>query len=270
MRIGVFIEGQLRMTEEQLRLTLDVLSDAFPTAGFAFAVWEDDYEERKTFVDRYMKPLGDVELFEQFEINYEPYLDNPNAIDDYQYYKKLNLPNPPRHPHQTKQILLHNELVKKHGHRYDVIVRTRYDSTASPVVNFDNLVKECFELPAMVTVMGRSTFADTMMDLLDRSDWINHHLGFRSETGELRYIDVRKTCMVNDSGLIIHRVVDWDSELVERLHNTKKLLAAEFGWHQVLVQGTSHHQTVHYDGGAMLTRCIRPVEYKRIKELMNV
>jgi hypothetical protein len=73
--------------------------------------------------------------------------------------------------------------------------------------------------------------------------------------------------MLNDSGIIIHRTDDWDTELVDRLHNTKKLLAAEFGWHQVLVQGTKHHRWVHYDGGAMLTRCVRKEDMEKIKKI---
>lgn len=266
MKIGIFIQGQLRRSDGELNLMLDVLSDAFPDAEFCYATWNTEYEKRKEFCDSL---TGNLELFEEFDIGYEPYLDNPDAVKDYQYYKKYNDPNPPRHRHQTKQILLHNELIKKYGHRYDVIVRTRWDSTASPFIDFMPYVKEAYDTPAMVTLMGRPTLNNKMCGIYDRCNSnFPYHLYYFGD-GHIKYVNVAETHMVSDSGLIIHKTDDWNCDLVDELHNTKKLLAAEFGWWQVLVDGTSHHNWVNYTGGCMLTRCIQKDERALIKKAMG-
>jgi hypothetical protein len=268
MRVGIFIQGQLRRSEEELLSSLRLLEDAFPNAEFCYSLWNTEYENRKEFCDKYL--TGNLELFEEFDIGYEPYLDNPGAIQDYQYLKKYNKPNPSRHRHQTKQILLHNELLKKYGHRYDVIVRTRWDSTISPTVDFTSILKECYDTPATISCMGRSTISPYMMNIIERADWKEPYYTFKGGDGKFFVADVSSHCMFSDSGIIIHRVDDWDCDLVDRLHNTKKLLAAEFGWHQILVQGTKHHQWIHYDGGAMLTRCITKEEKVKIKQMVDL
>jgi len=266
MEIGIFIQGQLRRSDDELNLLLDILKDAFPTAEFCYATWNTEYETRKEFCDSL---TGNLELFEEFDIGYEPYLDNPDAVKDYQYYKKYNVPNPPRHRHQTKQILLHNELIKKYGHKFDVIVRTRWDSTPSPFIDFMPYVKEAYDTPALVSIMGRSTLNTKMCAIYDRCDSTNPFHLYVGEGGTKKMVDTSKGHMVPDAGILIHRVDDWDTELVDRLHNDKKLLAAEFGWWQVLVDGTKHHQWVTYTGGSMLTRCIDFEERMLIKKAMG-
>lgn len=269
MKVGVFIQGQLRRSDEELLITLRLLEDAFPSCEFCYTLWDTEYEKRKDFVDQHL--TGNLEVLEDFDIGYEPYLDNPNAVKHYQYYKKFNQPNPPRHPHQTKQMLLHNLLMKKYGDRYDVIVRTRFDSTVSPFMDFEKLVREVIETPTVVTCQARTTLHPvSMVHPQYRTSVENPTLPYFHDNGKVTIIDPTDHCMLSDSGIIIHRSEDWDCELVDRLHNTKKLLAAEFGWYQILHAGTSHNHWVDYHGGAMLTRCIPKHEYAAIKKFMEL
>lgn len=269
MKVGVFIQGQLRRSEEELLTTLRLLEDAFPDCEFCFSLWDTDYESRKEFVDEHLK--GNLELFEEFDIGYEPYLDNPrDAVKHYQYYKKYDKPNPPRHRHQTKQMLLHNELMKKYGDRYDVIVRTRYDSTISPMIDFEPMLREVVETPTVVTCQGRSTLHPiSMFNIQWRCSSEDPVILYHHDDGRVSFYNTAEHCMLADSGIIIHRPEDWDCDLVDRLHNTKKLLAAEFGWYQILHAGTSHKHWVEYSGGAMLTRCIPRHEREALKKLME-
>ena len=272
MRIGIFIFGQLRRTDEDIRTLCATLKDALPTAEFCYATWKDELEERKELLDSLE---GDVELFDQFDLHYRPYLDNEGVYDNYQWLKKFNKPNWPRHPHQTKQIVLHNELMKKHGHRFDVIVRTRFDCMVSPVVNIEDMCKEVYNEPCMTSCMARSTLESSILGIWYKCvGWIDPYMPYKSDNadGSHRYwmYNPTQSMMVNDTGLIIHRVEDWDTDYCDRLHNDCKLLAGEFGWHQMLIQNTSHGKWIHYDGGATLTRCLPKGELDKIKTIMGI
>lgn len=268
MKIGIFIQGQLRRSDEELLTTLYLLKDAFPNSEFCYSLWDTEYESRKEFCDSHL--TGNLEIYSDFDIGYEPYLDNADVYDDYQYRKKLENPNPPRHPHQTKQILLHDRLMQKYGHRYDVIVRTRWDTTISPLLDFDFYVKECYNTPTVVAMQQREMLVHTMLSVVSRCSDDEPYLMFKNEDGSWRGIDVTDHCMLADSGIIMHRSDDWNSDFVNELHNTKKLLAAEFGWYQALVNGTTHHRWVMYTGGAALTRCISKTEKKIIQQVAHL
>lgn len=262
MKIGVFISTQIRHDQETLNLNIDLLREAFGTNDFVFGVWDYQVDEYKEFLNT----LTNVEVFEHFDIEYQPYIDNPNAIMDYQYQKKLKSPNP-RHKHQTKQILLHNELMKKYGSMFDVVVRSRWDGTVSPLIDFVPYAREVYETPCTMNICTRDDYQRSILHIGERSDWKYPFLNHRSsKEGEVVRGPVSD--MFLDSGIIIHRTVDWDCEAVDKLHNEKKLLAAEFGWWQVLVEATKHQQWVHYDGGASITRTVIKDEMIKIKKVM--
>jgi len=243
MKLAVCSGGQLRMSDDILKLTTDLLKDAFPCADFYWPVWREDYEKRH-IVDTLG---GTVEVFEEYDIDYHPYEDNRDAVNTPNFHKKLKNPNPDRHLHQTKQILNHNTMMKKYLSGYDVIVRTRYDAIVSPVQNFTQGLEMCYNDGSVVSYQAGSS-GDNFM----------HHNDVIGETGSY---------MVSDGGLIFHRADVWDCDLVDRLHKTKKLLAAEFGWYQALVSGDRDYY--HFRGGAHLTRCVMKQHGDRIRELMK-
>jgi hypothetical protein len=240
MRIAVCSGGQLRMSDDVLKLTDRLLKDAFPTADFYYPVWKEDYKERK-ILDTFD---GTVEVIEEYDIDYHPYDDNPNVNMSWDYQKKIKNPNPIRHLHQTKQILNHNRMVRKYLKDYDVIVRTRYDSIISPVQNFS-----------------------AGLDLAREGCVVSYQAGGNHEfLHHEKIITGSKTEMISDGGLIFHSPKVWDCELVDRLDKEKRLLAAEFGWYQVLMENSK--QYYRYVGGAHLTRCVIKEFREEIENLL--
>jgi len=251
MRVAVTVGGQLRMDDDVLRLTYDLWRDAFPTADIILAVWSQDYEKRSKIVDSFD---AKVEIIDEYDIDYHPYEDNRDMVDTRNFKKKLWNPNPTRHLHQTKQILNHNTLMKKYADDYDVIVRTRFDSITSPLQNFEPYLRECYENGTILTIQDMSNVKKKRKFF----KIYNEHNPRQDQY------------MVFDGGLVIHPASWWNSTLVEHLHNTKRLLAAEFGWWQVLVGHRQEEVTYKiYDGGAQLTRCVRKGDIKMTKEWMN-
>jgi hypothetical protein len=240
MRIAVCSGGQLRMSDDVLRLTDRLLKDAFPTADFFYPVWKKDHEERP-IIDTLG---GTVEVIEEYDIDYHPYEDNPDVNMTWDYQKKLKHPNPDRHLHQTKQILNHNRMVRKYLQDYDVIVRTRYDSIISPVQNFS-----------------------AGLDFAMQGCVASFQAGSNNEFLQYKKILTgTQSQMISDGGLIFHSPEVWDCDLVDRLDKEKRLLAAEFGWYQVLMENSK--QYVRYVGGAHLTRCVLKEFREEIESLL--
>lgn len=231
------------MHDDVLKLTDDLLKDAFPTADFYYPVWREDYESRPDILEYFG---GTVEVIEEYDIDYHPYEDNPKAVNTENFKKKLRTPNPDRHLHQTKQVLNHSLMMKKHLHSYDVIIRTRYDSLTSPLQNFEAGLDMCYNDNFVISYQSANDNFLYATELIP-------------ETGSK---------MVSDGGLIFHTPKVWDCDLVERLDKEKKLLAAEFGWYQALV-GDRNVTYKRYNGGAHLTRCVIGNHRKTIEEFMK-
>tara|TARA_E500000178_G_scaffold350477_2_gene409534 strand:- start:23 stop:757 length:735 start_codon:yes stop_codon:yes gene_type:complete len=136
--------------------------------------------------------------------------------------------------HWTKQILIHDSLLKKIPSDYDMIIRTRFDTIASKGIDF--------------------------MEFIESSYYENYAIGFntRYENVWLRHNELLEfvphfnVCHVNDA-LILHPRNLWNSQLVETLHNSKELQAAETGWWQILSEPYGdNHQNFH--GGVYIDK----------------
>lgn len=250
MRIGILVSTQVRESIEKINLNLNLLQDAFPDADLILGLWS--YEEH--FKQHFKNKSKRIVLIDEPHIHYHPYNANPNALQNWNYQKKLVNPNE-RHMHQTKQILAHNELIKCVKNDYDIIIRSRWDATISPFIDYGTFVNECYNTPCTISISTRRDYHTSIMSIGEASSWKFPYLNHK-ENGNTK-ITQSSTCqMLLDNGIIIHRSCDWNIELVESLHMNSKLLAAEFGWWQVLVDGTSHKQWIHYDGGATITRTL--------------
>jgi hypothetical protein len=258
MKIGIFVSSQIR-DRKRLEQNFDFLEGGFRNAELVFGVYDYQYDDFKYILDKY----ENVKLLKEPEIHYEPYIDNPNWSDNYQYTKKLKNPNP-RHKHQTKQILCHNELMKTYGEKYDIIVRSRYDTTICPAFDFTEYAKIMYEADAPMSICTRSDYepATSIFNIYKESTWYNPLMHHGME--EVRAIP--KAPMMLDNGILIHRTEHWDCDLVDRLHKNKKLLAAEFGWYQVLIE--KRKRFLHYDGGASISRSVLISDRKRIEKIL--
>ena len=248
MKTAIIIGGQLRLDDDVLTLSIDLLKDAFPTADLYLAIWKEDWGTRRELIESWGTT---VEVIEEYDINYHPYDDNPAMRNTWNWQKKLKFDNTERHIHQTKQILNHNLMMKKYGKNYDVIVRARYDSIISPTESFEYYAKLCYNQRSVMSFMNFGTTKGKRKMFNNYRDHDNS----------------RHTYMVYDGGIIIHHADVWDSPLVERLHNDKELLSAEFGWYQVLLENKKVKYRC-YDGSSTITRCVSNRDLRIIKEMM--
>jgi hypothetical protein len=250
MKVGIFVSAQIRGEVSRLKRNFNLLLDSFRNSEIVFGVWTYQKEEFDFFNE-----FSDKTLYvDEPVINYRPYIDNPNALMDYMYQKKLKKPDD-RHQHQTKQILIHNELMKKYGKDYDVIVRSRYDTTVGLFINFNKFVYECYDDPSVISISTRKDYHSSILTIGELCSNDFPYMNHRNDT--TNKVILRLTSkMLLDNGIIIHRSCDWNSQLVESLHADKKLLPAEFGWWQILVEGALHNNWKHYDGGASLSRSV--------------
>lgn len=265
MRIGILVSTQVRESIDKINLNLALLQDAFNNADLILGLWS--YESN--YLKHFEKIAKRIVLIDEPHIHYHPYKENPKVISNWNYQKKLKYPNDERHVHQTKQILAHNELMKLVSFDYDIIIRCRWDTTISPLIDFMPFVKECYDTPCTVSISTRKDYERSIMHIGEVASWKFPFLNHRDDM--TNKVTQSRTCeMLLDNGIIIHRSCDWSRELTEELHTNKKLLAAEFGWWQVLVEGTSHKQWIHYDGGATITRTLIKSDREILKKYESI
>lgn len=259
MKVGIFVSAQIRSIAN-LKRNFGFLLDSFDNSELVFGVWT----YQKNYGELLEKYSDKIVYVEEPVIHYSPYIDNPTAIMHYQYQKKLKNPDE-RHQHQTKQILIHNELMKKYGMNYDVIVRSRYDTTICPFINFNLFINECYEKPTTIAISTRSDYHNSILSIGEVASNYYPYMNHRNEkTNSIKCIETAE--MLLDNGVLIHRSSDWNSDLVEKLHTNKNLLAAEFGWWQILVAGTSHRNWKHFDGGASINRSVMKSDREMLKK----
>lgn len=260
MKIGVFVSSQIRDNVKDTRRNLIFMKEAFPSSDLILGVW--DYQESLAF--DYVDLAKEAFIIKEPIIHYEPYIDNPNALETYQYQKKLKSPND-RHKHQTKQILAHNRLMEHYGKQYDVIVRARWDTVVAVTINFIPYIKEALEESKVLSIGTRMDYHKEIFTIGEFSSTDYPYL--RHRNSKTNKITVSETCeMLLDNGIIIHSTNDWNVELVQKLHTSKRLLAAEFGWYQVLIGNDQTKKWKHYDGGACLSRSIIKEERQLLKK----
>lgn len=261
MKIGVLVSSQIRDSVKATRRNLIFMKEAFPSSDLILGVW--DYQESLAF--DYIDLAKEAFIIKEPMIHYEPYIDNPKAVLNYQYQKKLKSPNE-RHKHQTKQILAHNRLMEHYGKEYDVIIRTRWDTVVGVTIDFLPYLKETFQEEKILSISARVDYHRKILTIGEFSSseypYMNHR---NSKTGKIK-LTKTDSHMLLDNGILIHRTEDWSTDLVRKLHESKKLLAAEFGWYQVLIGNDQTKKWKHYDGGACLSRSIIKEERQLLKK----
>lgn len=261
MKIGIFVSSQIRGSVENLRRNLFLLKEAFPTGELILGIW--DYQENQAY--SYLDLVKEIMIIKEPVIHYDPYIDNPNALSNYQYQKKLKSPNE-RHKHQTKQILAHNKLMHHYRKKYDVIIRARWETVVAFTINFLPYVREAIEDAKTISISTRMDYHREIFRIGEFTSseypYMNHR---NSKTGRV-FLANADNQMLLDNGILIHRSEDWNVDLVDELHSTKKLLAAEFGWYQVLIGHNQAKKWKHYDGGASLSRSMLEKERRLLKK----
>lgn len=240
MRIAVCISGICR---GNIKKNLSHLRLHFPY-DFYFATWNNATipDDLKNY---------EVKLYEEPIINYHPIKDVAHihapkfAIQrekcvSGEYGKAWQ----ERTKHHTKQILIHDMLLKDLSEDYDLIIRSRYDTYLSSTVSFDSYLQKAFTENIAIGFGTR----------ISR----HHDVNVLKQIPKI-YPDGKNPNVSQDWGwylmdpLIIHPRKLWNHSLVNTLHLEKKLAAAEWGWYQILSEPFNDSHMCVY-GGAQLEK----------------
>lgn len=202
---------------------MDALKNKFPQYDFFFGVWKG----RENDVSNKLNAWS----FEEHEPKYHPYFDvNIPGMSEKIGIIRQKMEANPEMPmiakafHQTKQILMHSYMLDLLPPQYDMIVRTRYDiKLIDNSIDFNGLITKSYDNNHAIGLAKRFATNPKMFDPKNTT-W---HRYWEQYLMDLIMFHPRKL---------------FDKELMLSLHENQKLLAAEFGWYQVLSQphGDTH------------------------------
>lgn len=243
MKIAVCISGICRGNVSK---NIKLMKHHFPFDYF-YATWKGMENDVKNY-----SFSDEVYYFDEPKMHYHPMMDTVTNLKIPKYWtlrkKMLNgsLKNLSKKTfHHTKQILIHNYLLREIPEDYDMIIRMRYDTLLSKKVNFETLLSESYN---QKTAIGFGTRKSRHKDF-----------NLMKEVPKIYPEFNPKKDVSQDWGwylmdpLIFHRRDMFNHELVEKLHKEKKLLPAEYGWYQILSEpyGDSHRS---FYGGCQIER----------------
>lgn len=218
--VAVCIGGLTYNDSESL---IEKLKKRFPNYDFFFGVWKG----RENDLSKKLNAFS----YEEHTPEYHPYLDIdkhtwPSKLKDIidKMHRKMatggEMKLIPKAPHQTKQILMHSHMLNSIPEQYDMIIRARWDLfIKNNSIPFEKFVEESKEKNKAIGFSRKLS---------------NNHGPYWSAKDTHRHNWWEGFLM---DLMIIHPRKLFDHEKMWELHNSKKLLAAEFGWYQVLSDG---------------------------------
>lgn len=243
MKLAVCISGICRGNVDR---NINALKNRFPLADFFYGTWKGREEGMANIPGRpkYFK-------FDEPKIHYHPILDQDEETAS-QYGPKLvaqhsNFRKDPkmaeRTKHHTKQILAHAYMLEQLDPEYDMIIRARFDTWVTPHVNFNPYLIDSYEMKRAIGFGVRGT----------RHKDINKLKDVPKVYPDKDYQGSHDWGWYLMDPLIMHPRELFNIEHALELHETKKLLPAEWGWYQVLSQPYGdNHRSVY--GGAQIEK----------------
>jgi hypothetical protein len=236
MKVAVCVGGLTYQDSDNLMAELQA---RFPNYSFFFGIWKGRENDLS-------KKLG-AYSFDEFEPTYHPYLDidkktwPPNidhivnvlnekiARNDHTWSNKCY--------HQTKQIIMHSHMLDVIPEEYDMIIRTRYDIWLyDKTIPYEKFVEESFNLNKPIG------FARKMSS--QNGPYWSAKGTHRNHWWEGFLCDL----------ILMHPKKLFKKEKVWKLHEEKKLLAAEFGWYQALCDDRSENHDCYFTRLNMTSR----------------
>ena len=231
MKVAVCVGGITYPDSEPL---MGALQQKFPQYDFFFGVWKGRENELSTKLNAWS--------FEEHKPTYHPYLDvdlpgmarKVSVIREDMKTKSRRLaPLIEKAPHQTKQIMMHSHMLDMIPPEYDMIVRTRFDIKFIDNNNIDweALIEKSYNENRAIGIAKKFPHMPQMFDPKGDPKW-----GWRLWEGYVMDL------------IMFHPRKLFDKELMLSLHESQTLLAAEFGWYQILSQPFSdNHQNYMCD-----------------------
>jgi hypothetical protein len=217
MKVAVCVSGMPRSAVKGgMVKNVSRLRSNFPDADIFFGTWLSCHDIFKSNL-----PEETALVFPDPIITYHPFIDIPDELITTPKLRKTveqAKTNPTfreTSSHQTKQILAHARMVLAHPD-YDVYIRVRYDTFTHNNTDFNKFVVDAFENKRAI---GFATL---------RPDWERFN-AIREMNNDTDYWNQ----FLFDQ-LIIHHNEVFNTDRVFTLNKRKQLIAAEFGWYQVM------------------------------------
>ena len=234
MRVAVLVSGRIQKVNPigDFIKNNTRLKEKFPGADFYYGAWQSYKSEFE-----HLFPHETCEYFEEPVMRYHPYeISNKYHINkQFRDIAKWALKAERKEwtSHHTKQILIHSWLLDKISKKYDIIIRTRFDAFIHRSADFTSYITDTFENNRA------NCFATT------RKNEFGNIYESKKPTSDKEWHWFGDQLIIHPSSFITKQVVD-------RLHETKTLHPAEFGWAQVLsypygVNHRAHKGWVNHD-----------------------
>ena len=221
MKVAVCVGGLVYPESYSLMMKLQ---KKFPKYDFFYGVWDGRENDTSKKLNAW--------VFKEPEPEYHPYFDVD--IDGMPEKIKMIRKKLKAHPemsmiakayHQTKQILIHSNMLELLPEEYDMIIRTRYDiDLIDDSIDFESLVTDSYDNNHAIGFSKRFNVHPHMFNPKNSPKFHQWWEGFLMDM------------------IIFHPRELFNKEIMLSLHQQQKLLAAEFGWYQVLSQpyGSTH------------------------------
>jgi hypothetical protein len=242
MKTAILITGQYRphVNNKKAKQLIALMEKVFKTHMF-FHTWSDAVTEVPVeYHDRLV-------YCKEPEVDYHPVSDvSKNGYNAKHgkwelYTTKRLLYN--KMANANKQMLAYADLLSKIPDDFDVLIRMRWDILVSDQVDFKPYLKKAYE-EGPVGFMTRPIRKHDINQLIELPKEDTHQ--------EQDFIMDDWYGYLPDN-MIMHRREHFDLDLVKKLHEEKKLAAAEWGWYQIMSEPYGDiHTSVH--GGARIRR----------------
>lgn len=236
IRVAVCVTGLVRAKNRlgSVEMYNRHAKSIFPYADFYYSTWSSNQEEFEKNL-----PSDTCFYYDEPKNPYHPYLDvSPENYLSLEYAQMvawargLTIDKKEWTKHHAKQIVNYAHLMKDIPKDYDVMVRIRFDSVINKRADFRWYIENCYKTG---NVHG---FGVTRQNLFN--DF------YDSDMKGLHKIMLLDQC-------IIHRFDRINPDSALDAYKEKKLLAAEYGWYQVLSHPyggihKNHHGFINHDG----------------------
>lgn len=228
MRIAVCVSGVPRsgvgdkqQVNRDYKRNFKNLQKNFPTADFFIGTWDKyEAEAKKDFAG------AGYWTFPEPEAHYHPYLDIPKDIMISDYMRKFSdiyRSKPHLHErtkHQAKQILCHANMVDSLPEKYDIIIRTRFDTFTYTHADFSGYINDVYNNK---TAIGFACL---------KPQFAGFNIPVEVDKNNAEHYNTVSEYLFDQ--LIIHHADCIDTKYIFKLFQEKRLCPAEFGWYQVL------------------------------------
>ncbi len=209
-------------------------------ADLYFHTW---YGREHEVPEIYRTQIGKFFPSKEPKMEYHPVFDpEPTTNPKHHWYKKTRFDG-----HKTingnKQIISYAQLFEMIPKKYDIYIKTRWDTTINPVFNFHQFYPLLEEGPVGFMTRGQGPNAH---DYTSEKHKVVPKTKSKTENNDWHD-------MLSDT-MIMHKEEHFDPKLVMKLHREKQLLSSEWGWWQVMSKpfGGDNHTCVY--GGCHIIR----------------